>query len=104
MDWLGVIQQRCFYNKSFIASNSKIIMNYELGRILKKIVVAYFKVLSQHLSDGSKENHKRSHESRYSNLGPLNTMQSAGRNLVHCTLKMLLDELLANSYVHSYHS
>jgi hypothetical protein len=31
-------------------------MNYELGRMWKKVVVAYFKILSQHLAVGIEGN------------------------------------------------
>jgi hypothetical protein len=34
-------------------------MNDELDRIFKEAVVAYFKVLSQHLPGGAKENHEK---------------------------------------------
>jgi hypothetical protein len=35
------------------------IMNYKLGRMWKKVVVAYFKILFQHLAVGVEGNHEK---------------------------------------------
>jgi hypothetical protein len=50
----------CFLNhKDYTASKRKIFMNDELRRILKKALMAYFKIPSQHSLKETEENNEK---------------------------------------------
>jgi hypothetical protein len=61
-------------SSDYIASNERMIVNYELEMTLKEAAVASFNVLSLHLPGGTEENHEKPQDSRspgrYLNPGP----------------------------------
>jgi hypothetical protein len=61
-EWSFILFIYSLFNNTFgssdcIASNGRMIVNNELESMRKEVVVAKFKVLSQHLPGGAEENH-----------------------------------------------
>jgi hypothetical protein len=101
LEWLKLgLFNGALQPQGFTMPSDRMIVNYELERMWKKMAVAYFKILSQHLPGGCEENHKVPHDTWCPGRDSKRDFPKRSKSVDHCIAFRV--ELLSTFIFYSY--